>query len=337
MDRATPHRYTTLGFFTAALLFALAQGVLLSGHAAAQTGAYPNRPIRIIVPVPPGGGNDYLARIIGERLAVSLGQPVLVENRPGSGGNIATAYVAAQPADGYTLLIQNSGHVISPALYLKLPFDPIRDFDAVSPVASIPFVLVVHPSVAATSVQELVRQLKAKPGSIAYGSSGKGTPQHLSGEWFNLLNGVDMLHVPYKGAGPLVTDLLAGQVQAVFGAMNSLLPHIRSGKLRALGATTSKRIAQMPELPTIMESGVPEFSVEPWYGFIVAAGTPKDIITRLNTEIVKIVGDPVLVREKFTPLGFDPLTSSPAQFMDMMKSEVAQWAKVVKGAGIKPE
>ncbi|MSQ72400.1 MAG: tripartite tricarboxylate transporter substrate binding protein [Betaproteobacteria bacterium] len=303
----------------------------------AQSGAYPNRPIRFVVPLPPGGGNDYLGRLLAERMTRSMGQPVLVENRAGAGGNIGTDFVAKQPADGYTLLITTNGHVISPFMHSKLPFDAIRDFDAVSMVASTALVLVVTPSLPANNVQEFILLAKAKAGGVTYASAGKGTPQHLAGELFNQLTGIELLHVPYKGAGPAIADLLGGQVQSFFGAINSLLPHIRTGKMRALGVPSAKRIAQLPDVSTVAEQGLPEFVVESWFGVLAAAGTPKNIITRLNAEIGKVVHDQALTREKFTPLGIEPLASTPEQMTEAMKSEMAKWGKVIKSAGIKPE
>ncbi|MBI3067606.1 MAG: tripartite tricarboxylate transporter substrate binding protein [Betaproteobacteria bacterium] len=305
----------------------------LSGAAGAAQVQYPTKPIRLIVPFPPGGTTDVVARVIAQKLTENWSQQVVVDNRPGAGGIIGTELAAKAPADGYTLLLGSiTTHAVNPSLYKKLPFDPLRDFAPVSLAVSTPQVLVVHPSVAAKSVKELIALAKAKPGQLNYASAGTGTSPHLTFELFKSMAGVNLVHVPYKGTGPAITDLIGGQVQTMITGVVALYPHIKAGKLRALGATSAKRVAALPDVPTIAESGVPGFDVASWFGVFAPAGTPKPIVTRVNAEIVKILAAPDL-RQKLTAQGADPATNTPEQFAAYVKSELARWGKVVQATG----
>ncbi|MBI3936971.1 MAG: tripartite tricarboxylate transporter substrate binding protein [Betaproteobacteria bacterium] len=305
----------------------------LSGAAGAAQVQYPTKPIRLIVPFPPGGTTDVVARVIAQKLTENWSQQVVVDNRPGAGGIIGTELAAKAPADGYTLLLGSiTTHAVNPSLYKKLPFDPLRDFAPVSLAVSTPQVLVVHPSVAAKSVKELIALAKAKPGQLNYASAGTGTSPHLTFELFKSMAGVNLVHVPYKGTGPAITDLIGGQVQTMITGVVALYPHIKAGKLRALGATSAKRVAALPDVPTIAESGVPGFDVASWFGVFAPAGTPKPVVTRLNAEIVKILAVPEL-RRKLAAQGADPATNTPEQFAAYVKSELARWGKVVQATG----
>jgi len=319
--------------------FALAACCLAAPlNGSAQTAAYPNRPIKFIVPLPPGGGNDLLARVIAERMGPSVGQAVVVENKPGAGGNIGTEFTARQPADGYTLLITSPTHIINPNFFAKLPYDPIRDFAAVSLIATIPFVLTVNSSVPAQNVKELIALARAQPGKVTYATAGIGTPHHLSAEMLRSATGIDIVHVPYKGAGALVPALVAGEVTMTIGAINSLLPHIRTGRLRALAVADPKRTPVLPEVPTIADAaGLPGFAMVTWFGVLAPAGTPAEIIRRLNTEINRIIQDPQVTKEKLAPVGLEAVGTTPEAFAEVLKTELVKYAKVAKDAGIKPE
>lgn len=316
----------------------LAAGVLatIAGAAYAQP-AYPNKPIRLVVPFSAGGPTDVLARAIGLKLSDSLGQPIIVENRPGAGGNIASDYVAKAPPDGYTLILGTVGtHAINASLYSKLPFDTVQDFTPVALVASATIVMVAHPSVPAKTVKELVALAKSKPHQLNFASPGSGTPQHLAGELFKTVAGVEMVHLPYKGAAPALTDLLGGQVSLGFVSLPAALPYVKTEKLRALGVTASKRSAVAPEVPTIAESGLPGYEVENWYGVLAPPGTPKEIVTKLNTEIIKLLQTQD-IKERLNNQGFEILQSSPEQFVAFIKTELVKWAKVVKLSGAKAD
>lgn len=307
--------------------------LLLGFPALANADAYPAKTIRIIAPFPPGGPADILSRIIAGKLSQSWGQQVIVENRPGAGGNIGAEAAAKSEPDGYTLLLGFVGtHAINPSLYAKMPYDNVKDFEPVAQVATVTIVLVVHPSVAASSVKELIALARAKPGQLAFGSPGNGTPQHLAGELFNAMAGVDMLHVPYKGAVPALTDLLGGRISMIFSSMPPALPHVHNGKLRALGVTSLERTPAAPELPTIAESGVPGYVVNNWYGILAPRGTPKEVVAKLNAEIVKIMKMPD-VKENLSAQGAESFTSTPEQFATYIKDETAKWAKIVKSSG----
>ena len=307
-------------------------------NASSQTAAYPSRPIKFIVPLPPGGGNDLLARIIAERMGPTLGQPIVVENKPGAGGNIGTEFAARQLADGYTILITSPTHIINPNFFLKLPYDPIRDFAPVSLIATIPFVLTVNASVPAQNVKELIALARAQPGKLTYATAGIGTPHHLSAEMLRAMTGIDIVHVPYKGAGALVPAVVAGEVTMTIGAINSLLPHIRTGRLRALAVAAPTRTPVLPEVPTVAEgAGLPGYGMVSWFGVLAPAGTASDIVLRLNTEINRIMQNPQVAKERLAPVGLEPVGTTPEAFAEVLKTELLKYAKVAKDAGIKPE
>lgn len=320
----------------ASLSFAAAVLAGVAGDACAQS-AYPSKPIHLVVPFSSGGPSDVLARAIGQKLGESLRQPVVIENRTGAGGNIGSDYVAKAPPDGYTLVLGTVGtHSINAGLYSKLPFDTLRDFAPVALVASATIVMVAHPSVPAKSIRELVTLAKSTPGQLNFASPGSGTPQHLSAELFKTTAGVELTHIPYKGAAPALTDLLGGQVSLGFVSLPAALPHVKAGKLRALGVTATKRSVVAPEVPTIAESGLPGYEVENWYGVLAPAGTPGEIVSKLNAEIVKVLQRRD-VRESLNTQGFEILQSTPEQFTAFMKTELAKWAKVVKLSGAKAD
>jgi tripartite-type tricarboxylate transporter receptor subunit TctC len=291
----------------------------------------------MIVPFSAGGPSDVLARAIGQRLGESLGQPVIIENRPGAGGNIASDFVAKSPPDGYTLMIGTVGtHAINATLYGRLPFDTVRDFTPVALVATATIILVAHPSVPAMNVKELVALAKSKPNQLSFASPGSGTPQHLAGELFDTVAGIEMVHVPYKGAAPALNDLLGGQVTLGFVSLPAALPHVKAGKLKALGVTDSKRSAVAPEVPTISEAGLAGYEVENWYGVLAPAGTPRDVVNKLNSEIVKLLQTKD-ARELLNNQGFEILQSTPEQFAAYNKTEQVKWAKLVKLSGAKAD
>ncbi len=300
--------------------------------------AWPARPIRLVVPLTTGGSNDLMARILAERLPSVLGQPVVVENKPGAGGNVGTEYVARQPPDGYTLLLSSNTHVINLSFFAKLPYDPIKDFEPVSLVATVPFVMTVNSSLPVNTVKEFIAYARANPGKVSYGTAGIGTPHHLSAELMKSMTGIDMVHVPYKGAAQIVPALLGNEITVTIGAVNTLLPHIRSGKLRALGVTADHTFTVLPEVPTIAEAGgLPGFAIDVWLGVLAPAGTPRPIIDRLNADIRRIVFDPQVIRERLNVMGVDPAGSTPEQYMEVMKADIPRYAKIARDAHIKPE
>lgn len=310
----------------------------LASGAQGQAGPYPNRPIRFIVPLTPGGGNDVLARVIAARMTPVVGQPVVVENKPGAGGNIGTEYAARQPSDGYTILMTSPTHVMNANFYLKLPYDPIRDFSPVSLVAMIPFVLTVNASSPAQNLKELIALAKAQPGKLTFGTAGIGTPHHISTEMLRKMTGIELVHVPYKGAAGIVAALVGNEISMTIGAINSLLPHIRSGKLRPLAVAATARTPLLPEVPTIAEAGaLPGYAMDSWFGVLAPAGTPAEIVARLNTEINRIVLDPVIAKERLEPIGLEPVGTTPERFGEVLRDELVKWARVAKEAGIKPE
>ena len=309
--------------------------LLLGLPDAATAQAYPTKPIRIIVPFPPGGATDILARAVGLELTKALGQPVPIENHGGAGGNIGADMVAKSAPDGYTLVMATVGtHAINMSLYSKMPYDTVKDFAPVTLVASVPNVLVVHPSVPVKTVTDLIELAKAKPGQINFASSGNGTSIHLSGELFKTMAGVSMVHVPYKGSAPAVADLLGGQVQLMFDNMPSSLPHIKAGKLRAIAVTSAKRSPALPDLPTIAEAGLPGYEASSWFGVLAPAGTPREIITRLNQTIVASLRTPAM-NERLSSQGAEPVGNTPEQFASFIQAEIAKWAKVIKASGAK--
>src|SRR5262245_27423843 len=293
---------------------------------------YPRKPVRMIIPYPPGGPTDILGRIVAQNLTEKLGQQVVVENKPGASGMIGADLVAKAPPDGYTLLANASIHVINPSLYKNPSYDAIKDFTPVSLIAEVPLVLVVAPELPVKSVKDLIALAKSSSGKLNFASSGNAAAPHLAGEAFKIATGVDMQHVPYKGSGPALTDLMGGQVQLMFDSLPSSISHVKSGKLRAIAVTTAKRSSALPSVPTIAESGVPGFDISTWYGIWAPAGTPKEIVGKLSGEIAKIVKVPD-VRERLAGLGAEPVGNSPDEFAAYCRSELAKWAKIVKASG----
>ncbi|HET8830678.1 MAG TPA: tripartite tricarboxylate transporter substrate binding protein [Casimicrobiaceae bacterium] len=303
----------------------------LAGVSHAQ--AWPSKPIRWIVPFAPGGTTDILARTIAEKLTPALGKPVIVENNPGAGGSVGATQTAKAAPDGYTIMGGTiSTHAINASLYKQLPYDPVKDFVPITLIARVPNLLVVNPEVPAKNVKELIALLKANPGKYTFASSGNGTSQHLSGELFKSMAGVDMQHIPYKGSPPALQDVVGGQVTMTFDNITTAWPLAKAGKLRALAVTTAKRSPIAPDVPTLAESGLAGYEVGSWQGVFAPAGTPPDVVKRLNTEIVKIINMPD-VRAKLEALGAEPVGNSSDEFATIVKSEVAKWAKVVKESG----
>jgi len=308
-----------------------------AGPATAQTAAsFPSRSIRFVVPLTPGGSPDVMARTIAQRLQDVWGQPIVVENRPGGGGNIGAEAVIKSPADGYTWLLAPHNVMVTNSYFTKTSWDPLKDLAPVTVVAKVPFMLVVHPSVDANSVKELIALAKAKPASLNYGSSGTGQPQHLGGELFNSLAGTQIIHVPYKGAVPAVTDLLAGRIQVWIGAINTLLPHIKAGKLRVLGAVPSKRYASFPDIPTIAEAGLPGYDMDVWLATMVPTGVPADIIAKIQSEIAKALALPD-IKERLAHQGIEATSSTTAELATLIREDYARYGKLIKDAGIKGE
>ena len=316
---------------SAAILFAT---VLISpDHAFAQ--AYPTKPIRFIVALAPGGGVDTTARIVGQKLSDAWGQQVLIENRPGAGGTIAAEAVARAAPDGYTLLVTSSGHTSAASLY-KLPYDAIADFAAVTVIVVAPNVLVVHPSLPVRSVKELVAFAKARPDELLFGSSGNGSPAHMSLELLKLMTGVRMVHVPYKGTAPSITDLVAGRISATASSVVSTMPHVKAGRLRALAVMSARRSAGVPQLPTVAEAGIPGFANDVWYGMLAPAATPRTVVVRLSEGISSAIAAPD-VKERMLAGGLEPVGNPPDEFAAYLRSEVAKWSKVIRAAGIRVE
>jgi len=306
---------------------------LLAAMASAQA-PYPAHAVRIIVPFPPGGPADALARLAGDRLARALGQAFVIENHPGAGGNIGMEQGAKAAPDGYTLTLAPVGNLtIAPSLNSKLPYDPVRDYAPITVLAAVPNVLVVHPSVPARTLGELIALAKAKPGTLNYASPGNGSGAHLAGELLKSMAGVDIVHVPYNGVGPAMNAVLGGQVQLFFAQSSAALQHVKAGSVVALGVATPKRIATAPELPTIAEQGLPGFDVTSWYSLVAPAGTPPAIVEGLQREIAKAFADPE-VREKIAGLGAVPVANTPTEFATMQRTEAARWAKLAREANI---
>lgn len=315
------------------LLFAAAVLAIQAAHAQ----SYPSRPIRLVVPFPPGGSADILGRALGQKLGEGLGQSVVVENRPGAGTAIAAELVAKAAPDGYTLMLGTvSSHAINPALNPKLPFDPLRDFTPIAPVAAIPFALLVHPSVPARTLPEFIGYARSKPGRLDYSSAGSGTSNHLAGELFEAMTGTHMVHIPYRGSAPALQDLIAGRVSVMFDLVLTAAPHVRSGAVRALAVTGAKRSAALPDVPTVAESGLPGYEVSAWFAVFGPAGLPRPIVDRLNAEIARALAAPDL-QQRLASQGAETLAGSPDQFAAYLKGEVAKWAKVVRNAGVQPE
>lgn len=302
------------------------------GSLPAQADAYPSRPIHLVVGYAAGGSTDQIARIVGQKLSEELGQPVVIDNKPGAGATIASDFVAKSAPDGYTLFMSTIANTINTTLYRRLPFDFERDFAPVSLVATVPNVLVVNPSVPANSVQEFIALAKKNPEKIYFASSGSGSSIHLSGELFNMVAGVKLTHVPYKGSAPAVVDLMSGQVQAMFDNLSSSLPYIKAGKLRALAVTSATRSPAAPDIPTMAEAGLPDCEVLSWFALVAPAKTPQPIIDKLNAAVVKLLADPS-TKQQFDNIGADPASSTPAALATLISSETAKWAKVVKTSG----
>jgi tripartite-type tricarboxylate transporter receptor subunit TctC len=311
----------------------------LAGFAAAQAAnaqSYPGKPIRAVIPFPPGGAADALLRPLAPKLGDLLGQQVVVDPRPGANGNIAAEIVAHAPADGYTLLFGNSSLPISVTLYDKLPYDVTKDFTPISLVAFTPSVLVVHPSLPVRSVKDLIALAKKQPGKLNFASGGVGNTMHLAAELLDTMAGIRMTHVPYKGAGPAIVDVLAGQCDLVFVNIAPVLGYIRAGRVVAIAVTSAKRSAVLPDVPTVAESGMPGYESTTWYGFLGPAGLPKDIVAKLNSAIVAAVGTKEM-RDRYVALGSDPETSTPEQFAAYLRNDIVSWSKVVKASGAKAE
>jgi tripartite-type tricarboxylate transporter receptor subunit TctC len=318
-------RFTALAFV---FLFA-------AGQAYGQ--GYPDRAVRLVVPYPPGGAADVLARLVAIPMGEAIKQPIVIDNKGGAGGNIAAEHVAKSAPDGYTLLFGNVAvFSINPTLYKQVPFDPIKDFAPISLVASVPQILIVHPSLPVNSVSELVQYVKARPGKINYGSGGVGSATQLAVEWLKSMAGIDMVHVPFKGSGPGLAALTAGQVSLMIENMPSALPFVRGGRVRALAVSTAKRSALAEQLPTIAESGFPGYDLSAWFGIQAPAGTPPAIVAQLNQAVVKSVQSPQ-IRERLATLGADPVTNSPEEFSAFIRSELPKWAKIIKVSGATAE
>jgi len=302
------------------------------GSALAQT--YPVRTVRVIVPFPPGGAIDALGRILAQKMSEQWGQPFIVENRAGASGIIGTEIGAKAASDGHTLTMGAvSTHAINVALHKKLPYDPVKDFSPVAFVAVVPNLLVVNPALAVRSAGDLIALARQKPGTLSYASAGAGTTLHLSGELLKSMARIDIVHVPYKGSGPAVTDVIAGQVPIMFDSITSSLPHVKAGKLRALGITSATRSSALPEVPTIAESGLPGYEMNPWFALFAPAGTPQPVITKLNAEVARIVALPD-VKERLSAIGAEPMGGAPERLGATMRADVAKWTKVIRDTGI---
>ncbi len=306
--------------------------------ALAQTAAnFPSKPVRFIAPFPPGGSTDTLARLVSLRLSEMWGQQVAVENRGGAGGTIGVEMAARAAPDGYTIVM---GHVgtfgFNPTLYPKLPYDAIKDFAPITVLATVPNGMAVHPSLPVKTARDFVALAKAKPGELLYASGGSGSASHLAGEYFRLLTKIDMVHVPYKGTGPAMISMISGQTTMTITGMVALMPHVKSGRLKLLGVATMKRLAILPDIPTINESGVPGYDANQWYGVLTQAAVPKDIVAKLNADMVKVLARPD-IKERLAADGAEPVANTPEQFAAHIKSEIARWAPVVKASGAKPD
>ena len=323
-------RLTHLRIMAAALL------ALAAGASMAQASAYPSRPVKLIVPFAPGGFTDVVARILGQRLSASLGQQFVIENKAGAGSTIGTEFVAKSPPDGYTLVMVSTTHVISPWIYKNIPYDPLKGFVAVSKLVDSPYVLLINPKLPARNVQEFVALAKAAPDTIRYASSGNGSAQHLMGGLFASMTGTRLQHVPYRGSAGAATDLIAGVVESSFAGVPNALAQVPQGRLRALAVTTAKRIPQLPDVPTLQEAGVPGYEASVWLALLAPAGTPRDVVMKLNTEIARLMAT-AETRKAMFDAGVEVSLSTPEGLADYMAQEIERWGKVVKDAGIKME
>ncbi len=297
---------------------------------------YPSKTIRLVVPFAPGGGSDIVARLLSPKMTEALGQTVVVDNRAGASANLGAAMVAKAAPDGYTLLLANANYTINPSLFKSLPFDPVREFAPVALLANVTNVLAIHPSIPAKSVKELISFAKAHPGQLNFASPGNGTSSHLAGELFRQVAKIEVVHIPYKGATPAITDLIAGQVSFTMASVLSVLPYAKQGRLRMLAVTTAKRSGALPDIPTISEAGLPGFEVSNWYGILATGGTPRPAVDRLNSELARIARVPDLA-EKLAAQGADPATGTPEEFERFIQAELKKWSAVVRSAGINPE
>ncbi len=315
----------------------LVAGALLAGSLPAWAQPYPNRPLRIVVPFPPGGGTDIGTRIVAQKLQEAWGQAVIVENKPGAAGIVGTELTAKSAPDGYTFMMGNIGtHAINVSLYKKLAYDPVKDFAPVSMVADLPLLLLVHPSVPANSVKELIALAKSQPGKLNFSSSGAGGSMHVAAELFKSMTGVDMVHIPYKGGAPAVADLLSGQVALSFSTVLETIQHVKAGKVRALAVTNDHRSIALPDLPTIAEAGLPGYQSISWLALFAPAGTPKEIVNKVSAESVRILKLPD-VKERLLAQGAEPIGSTPEQLAAILAADIAKYAKVIRESGYKPE
>ena len=304
-----------------------------SGYAGAQS--FPMRPVRLISPFPPGGFNDILSRLVGQKLTESWGQQVVVDNRPGANMIVGTNLAAKSPPDGYTMVMAAIPHAINPGLY-KLPYDSVKDFTPIVMICFVPNLLVVHPSTPANTVKELIAYAKANPGKLSFGSVGSGSSSHMAGELLKVTAGIDMVHIPYKGAAPALTDLMAGRVQVYIGATTSVLPHVRTERLRALGVTSTKRVSSLPEYPTMIESGVPGFDVSSWYGLLGPAGILPALVGKISTDVRRVSNTPD-VRERLLKDGAETADNTSVEFAAAIRDDIQKWKQVVKVTGAKPD
>ncbi|HYK14166.1 MAG TPA: tripartite tricarboxylate transporter substrate binding protein [Burkholderiales bacterium] len=307
---------------------------LLPAWPASAAEAYPNKPIRLIVPQPPGGTSDILARVLASKLAENLHQQIIIDNRAGASGTIGTDLAAKSPPDGYTLVLVYTTHATTPGIYGKLPYDPVADFAPITLAAAAPLLLVVHPKIPVTSVKELIAYAKTRPGEVNFCSAGNGSGSHLAGELFNTMTGVKLTHIPYKGSGLAITELIGGQVQLMFAGIVPIDPHVKSGRVRSIAVTSAKRSVAIPQVPTIAESGLPGFEVVGWYGVLAPARTPHPIVARLHNEFVKILQTQD-IRDRLSSEGAEPVGNTPAEFTAFIKTDIGRWAKVIKAAGAK--
>jgi len=309
---------------------------LFAGAVPGHAQTYPAKSIRIVVPFAPGGGADIIARVIGQKMSETWGQQVIVDNRAGASGNIGAEIVAKSPADGYTLLMASSALAINPSVYKSVPYDAVKDFAPITQPGLLPNILVVHPSLPARSVKDLVALAKSKPGQLSYASAGAGTGTHLAAEMFKLMAGVDLVHVPYKGGGALISDLLSGQVPLTFATLPSVMPYIKAERVRPLAVTTTQRWPGLPQVPTMMESGYKDFEISTWIGLLAPAGTPKEIVARLHGEVARIIRLPE-VQERFRDLGIQPVGDTPEHYQQYIRNELAKYAKLARQSGARAD
>lgn len=326
-----PLRLVKIGFTAAGIMLAMSSNPSVANSAASN---YPDRPISWVVPFPPGGAMDAIARVLSRTMSQELGQSIVVENKPGAGGNIGASYVAKAKPDGYTIMIVANGMAVNPALYRNMSYNPIKDFQPISLLAAVPNILVTQASRSdVNSLNDVIRQVKEKPGKYSYASAGVGTSIHLAGALFTYMGKLDMLHVPYKGSGPAVTDLISGQVDYMFDSITSAKPHIESGKLKALAVTTPKRSSTMPDLPTVAESGMTGYELTPWFATFAPAGTPSAIIDKLNSAMIKAMNTEQ-VKKTFASIGAEYIGSSPQELATYLAQETAKWQKIISETGI---